>query len=115
VTPARLSRTLARSGLVVTDLPRQEVLVAFAEDGQPIVVDVIEDRVATPTPAPAADQETVIDARRLTFDAQEQIVFRCGRATITLTRAGKIIIRGAYVTSSSSGVNRIRGGSVQIN
>ena len=33
----------------------------------------------------------------------------------TLTRAGKILIRGAYLLARSSGVNRIQGGSVQIN
>ena len=40
---------------------------------------------------------------------------RCGKASITLTRAGKVLIRGAYLLSRSSGVNRIKGGSVQIN
>ena len=30
-------------------------------------------------------------------------------------RAGKVLIRGAYLLSRSSGVNRIKGGSVQIN
>jgi hypothetical protein len=34
---------------------------------------------------------------------------------LTLTHAGKVLIRGAYVLSRSSGVNRIKGGSVQIN
>ena len=31
------------------------------------------------------------------------------------TRAGKVLIRGTYLLSRSSGVNRIKGGSVQIN
>ena len=47
--------------------------------------------------------------------AEREIVLKCGKASITLTRAGKVIIRGAYVLSRSSGVNRIVGGSVQIN
>ena len=34
---------------------------------------------------------------------------------IMLTRAGKVLIRGAYLLSRSSGANRIKGGSVQIN
>jgi hypothetical protein len=42
-------------------------------------------------------------------------VLHCGKASITLTRAGKVIIRGEYVLARSSGVNRIVGGSVQIN
>ncbi|HYK91730.1 MAG TPA: DUF6484 domain-containing protein [Acidobacteriota bacterium] len=56
-----------------------------------------------------------LDGDRLVFTADKEIVLRCGKSSITLTRAGKIIIRGAYLLSRSSGVNRIKGGSVQIN
>ena len=47
--------------------------------------------------------------------AEREIVLRCGKASITLTRAGKVLIRGAYISSWSSGANRIKGGSVQLN
>jgi hypothetical protein len=40
---------------------------------------------------------------------------QCGKASITLTRAGKVLINGAYVSSRSSGVNRLKGGSIQLN
>jgi uncharacterized protein (DUF2345 family) len=56
-----------------------------------------------------------IDGQRLQFEAKDEIVLKCGKASITLTKAGKIIIRGTYLLSRSSGVNRIKGGSVQIN
>lgn len=56
-----------------------------------------------------------VDGETLTFTAQKEVVIRCGKASITLTRAGKVLIRGAYLLSRSSGVNRIKGGSVQIN
>jgi hypothetical protein len=68
-----------------------------------------------PPPQPDAIRDITIDGKTLTFDADEQIVLRCGKASITLTKAGKIIIRGAYLLNRSSGVNRIKGGSVQIN
>ena len=55
------------------------------------------------------------DGERIEFNAEKEIVLRCGKASITLTRAGKILIRGAYLLTRSSGVNRIQGGSVQIN
>jgi hypothetical protein len=55
------------------------------------------------------------DDERVELTAEREIVLRCGSASITLTRAGKVLIRGAYVSSRSSGVNRIKGGSVQIN
>ncbi len=56
-----------------------------------------------------------IDCERLTFTGKKEIVLKCGKASITLTKAGKILIRGAYLLSRSSGVNRVKGGSVQIN
>ena len=56
-----------------------------------------------------------IDGERLTFTAKKEIVLKCGKASITLTKAGKILIRGKYLLNRSSGVNRIMGGSVQIN
>ena len=49
------------------------------------------------------------------IEGKERVVLKCGRASITLTRAGKVLIRGAYVSSRSSGVNRIKGGSVHLN
>jgi len=55
------------------------------------------------------------DGQRLVVTAQREIVIRCGEASITLTRAGKILIRGNYLLSRSEGVNKIKGGSIQLN
>ena len=55
------------------------------------------------------------DGEKVVFSAEKEIVLRCGDASITLTRAGKILLRGKYLLSRSSGVNKIKGGSVQIN
>lgn len=56
-----------------------------------------------------------VDGKKVIIEGQEEIVFTCGQASITLTKAGKILIRGKYLLSRSSGVNRIQGGSVQVN
>src|SRR5690606_23373155 len=68
-----------------------------------------------PTPAGGDTVTAKLDDEVLTLSAEREIVLRCGKASITLTRAGKIILRGTYVLSRSSGVNKIKGGSVQIN
>jgi hypothetical protein len=87
------------------------------EDGdraKPIVMGVIREGVGTPL----KKSETVdvdVDGARLVVSAKEQLVLRCGKASITLTKAGKVLIQGLYVLSRSSGVNRIKGGSVQLN
>lgn len=56
-----------------------------------------------------------VDGDRLTLSAEHEIVLQCGKSSITLTRAGKVILKGAYLSTHSTGVNRIKGGSVQIN
>ena len=59
--------------------------------------------------------ETKIDGKRLVFEAENEVEIKCGKASIVLTKAGKVLIRGKYLSARSSGVNRIKGGSVLIN
>ena len=100
-----------------------KVLIVFEDDDPklPIIIDTLCDSLdetsdKDPVALQMEEAENVfIDGKRFTFDAKEQIVLRCGKSSITLTRAGKILIRGAYLLNRSSGVNRIKGGSVQIN
>ncbi len=56
-----------------------------------------------------------VEGNKVTFEAQDEMVFKCGESSITLTKAGKVLIRGKYLLNRSSGVNRIMGGSVQVN
>jgi hypothetical protein len=70
--------------------------------------------VAAPS-EPDAPIEALVDGKRVVIDAADEIVLRCGKASITLRRNGRIVIRGTYVETRSEGVNRIKGGSVQIN
>lgn len=54
-------------------------------------------------------------AREVVVAGREKLVLRCGSASITLTEAGKIILRGRHLVSRSEGVNRILGASIQMN
>ena len=101
-----------------------ELLLAFVDEAsdQPVIVGVLHEKqgaAAKPEPsgiAAARDVvETRVDGRRVVLEAQEEIELRCGEASITLRRNGRVVIRGAYVESRSRGVNRIRGGVVQVN
>ncbi len=64
---------------------------------------------------PAVQKEAAIDGERIVLEADKEIVLRCGKASLTLTRAGKVIMKGAHLVSRSSGANKIKGASVQIN
>lgn len=94
------------------DIGTQVALMFVGGDpSRPLVIGRIQ-RLPEARQAPAVAH---IDGERLEFSAEREIVLRCGKASITLTREGKVLIKGAYLSSRSSGVNRIKGGSVQIN
>ena len=110
----------ARSTVAFTraDIGQQVALLFESGDTRkPVVIGRIQ------ALAPKADEsrrmpssvETTIDGEVLTLSADREIVLRCGKSSITLTKAGKIIVRGAYLLNRSSGVNKIKGASVQIN
>jgi hypothetical protein len=81
---------------------------------QPIVMGLLRAESPTAFDAPG-HVEVSVDGTRMTVSAKDRLDLRCGEASITLTRAGKIFIEGSYILNKSSGVNRITGGSVQIN
>lgn len=101
---------VARSMAALTGADIGAQVALMFENGDPLRPLVIGRLLGT---APAA--QVKLDDERLELRAEQEIVLRCGKASITLTRAGKVIIQGAYLSSRSSGVNRIKGGSVQIN
>jgi len=117
---------LARTTVpIVPEQVDLETVLAF-ESGdldKPIVLGILrrpdgqepsEPRAAPPTVIQPIVQAT-FDGEQLVLTAQNEIVLRCGKASLTLTRAGKVIVRGTYLLSRSSGVYQIKGGSVQIN
>jgi hypothetical protein len=84
---------------------------------RPIILGVMQDRGVAMEAAgrsrPAMDLQ--VDDQRIVISAEREIVLRCGEASITLTRAGKVLIKGTYVVSRSSGYNKIKGAAVDIN
>ena len=82
---------------------------------RPIVMGVLREGEGWPLAEQPGQVEVDVDGQRLIVSAKEQVVIRCGKASITLTKAGKVLIQGTYVLSRSSGVNRVKGGAVQLN
>jgi hypothetical protein len=118
--PARCTRsavTNSGTGLV----SGREILLAF-ENGdprRPIIVDslhsLVEDLTEAAVVAEVPPREVTVDGQRVLLQAEHEIVLQCGKASITLTRAGKVLIKGEYVLSHATGENRVRGGSTAIN
>lgn len=93
----------------------REAILMFdgGEPTQPIIMGLVQQ--SPPSQTESRHIAIEADDERVVITAQKEIVLQCGKASITMTRAGKVLIRGAYLLSRSSGVNRIKGGSVQIN
>jgi hypothetical protein len=97
-----------------------QVVLMFDEGlpGRPIVLGLLEPANTRPSESetgPLHNLDVLVDGDKVSLSAKHEIELRCGKASITLTSSGKVVIRGTHVVSHSSGANRIRGGSVQIN
>lgn len=57
----------------------------------------------------------VVDGERVEITGKDEIVLKCGDASLTLRRNGRVVIKGTHIESRSKGPNKIKGGSVQIN
>jgi hypothetical protein len=110
--PPIRARRLA--GLTAADRGRQVALMFEGGDPErPVVIGCVEQ--APGSEMGASNEPVTIDAESIVFTGEKEIVLRCGEASITLRKDGRVVVRGAYVETRSSGVNRIKGGSVQIN
>lgn len=100
-----------------TMVGRNVVVVFDGGDQQvPIIIGVIEpvariESLSSPDPGVTVHA----DGERYVIEAEREIVLRCGDASITLTRAGKVIIKGNYILSRSTGYNKIKGAAIDIN
>ena len=106
----------ARSTMPVTAKQLGQHVVLSFENGDlrcPIVLGALVERAAQPE---AANTYTLDAAgQQLTVSSQRELVLRCGKASITLTEAGKVLIEGEYVSARSAGLVRIRGGAIHLN
>lgn len=106
---ARLLVAVDEAALVRAAEARTPVALLF-EAGDPmlpLIVGFVQ--------APGAEREVQVDGRRVVLTGEDEIVLRCGEASISLKKNGRLEIRGAYVETRAKGTNRIKGGSVQIN
>lgn len=79
---------------------------------RPIILAKIWQRAGESSPRKLA---IAVDGEQLTIEGEREIVLRCGKASLTLTRAGKILLHGTYISQTSTGMTKIRGASVHIN
>jgi hypothetical protein len=112
--------SLAQSLVALSELELQRaasekaaVMVTF-EDGdqaRPVILGLLAPVPAPPRAAPVAEgfEEFVV------VKGRESIELRCGAASITLRKDGRLVLRGTDVVSLATNENRIVGGSVHFN
>jgi hypothetical protein len=95
----------------------REVLVAFVGGAldRPVVVGLLREPTDAAEPATQARLNAIVDGERIVFTGRKEVVLRCGKASIALSEDGKVIIKGAKLLTTASGLHRIKGGAVQIN
>ncbi len=105
ITPASLRKAVAHN---------LSVILLFEENDplRPIVLDILPQAA---DPAPLKADEVLLDGKRITLDAEDEVVIRCGKGSITLRKDGKIVINGTHIVSRSAGPHKIKGASVNIN
>jgi hypothetical protein len=125
--PARLATVLDARALQEAVARKQKVVLLFenGDPGLPFIMGLIQAPSATPLldallenppeAEPPRPMEAHVDGKRVVIEGQDEIVLKCGEASITLRRNGKVIVKGTYLESRATGTHRIKGGSVEIN
>jgi len=107
----------------------KDVAISFAQNqgGMPIVMGVIRrmlDDVLDDEPhnleqkvlnTETAKPEVIVDGNKLELSAPEEVTIRCGEASITLNKSGKILIKGEHMLNRISGAYKVKSGSIELN
>jgi len=120
---ARVSAGIDDASLERAARDAQEALLLFAsgDPGRPVVVALLRSRTpltdaVLEAALPSASQRVArVDGKRVEIEGRDEVVLRCGRASLTLSRDGKVLLRGVKVVTHADGVHRIRGAKVEIN
>ena len=103
------SGTSALRAKTVVDLHGGHIgkaVVLMFESGsplRPIVIGVLRGSAGWPLPEQPGQVEVDADGERLMVSAKEQLVLRCGKASITMKKDGTIVIKGKDITVEGSG------------
>ena len=105
-------KALSTIGLTESDVGIQ-IVVAFERNNvsSPIIIGRLKKKTVPET----TTSNIKIDGERLVLQGERQIELRCGDASIILTKAGKVLIKGNFVLTRSRGANKIKGAYIDIN
>lgn len=111
--PGGVARLALHSIEIKTEHIGRQVTLQFVDgdETQPVITGIIWDGQASTS----TTVDVSVDNDRLTLSAKQEIVLKCGKASITLKQNGSIVLRGTNLESRASGVNKVRGRAIQLN
>jgi hypothetical protein len=113
--PARRTFELEDRALARAIEGHQEAVLLFEGDDptRPLIIGLLQPE--TPRIHVVPDIEARVDGKRVVIEGREEVMLRCGPATLTLRKDGTVVLRGVNIVTRAERVQRIRGGKVQIN
>ncbi len=109
-------------GAIDSQAENTVVLLVFegGNPAEPIIIGCLGDMVdldsqEEPVVSLNRPQEALLDGKKVTLNATEEIVLSCGKSSITLTKDGKVVVKGKRVISRASESNKIKGSSISLN
>lgn len=111
---ARAREAMSTVDVKLQDIGREVTLVFVRGDWEkPVVSGILRQGNAA---AQNAKQVAVsVEGQRLVLSAEEEVVIRCGKASIEMKKDGRVAVRGTSLLSRASGANRIKGGFIVLN
>jgi hypothetical protein len=81
-----------------------------------LLTGLVRERIASETrDADPGKLEVSLDGETVALSATHRIELRCGKASLTLTKDGRVVLKGAHVVSRSTGPNKVKGASIALN
>lgn len=115
---ARVARVIWMERAPDWSLCRGLRVVLGFEDGnptKPIVLGLLDRPPEAVEDSDDAQSAAEDKPKVLRIESEQELILECGKAKISLRADGRVVILGGYLLSRSKGVNKIKGGSVQIN
>jgi len=120
---ARVASTLSAKQLAAAHKAGHSAVVVFerGDSSLPIVVGLlapaeepgveVETEEEALAPAPGTALQADVDGKRVVLTGEDEVVLQCGKASITLRRNGRVVIRGVYVETYATGDESGEGGA----
>ena len=115
--PAQLLSGINRSELINKTATGQRVLVVFIKGNpdEPVIVGMMENLLEELVFMEKSPVDALVDGERVMIRAEKEIALICGEGSITITRDGRIVVKGRDIISRASQLNKIKGSSVELN